>query len=37
LPAEGLQLTNYRPYFGYGLVLGVICIAGVGEHEGGES
>jgi hypothetical protein len=28
LPAEGLQLANYRPYFGYDLLLGVICIAG---------
>jgi hypothetical protein len=27
LPAEGLQLTKYRPYFGYNLLLGVICIA----------
>jgi hypothetical protein len=29
LPAEGLQLTNYRHYFGYGPLLGVTCIARV--------
>jgi len=29
LPAERLQLTNYRHYFGYGPLLGVTCIARV--------
>jgi hypothetical protein len=36
LPAEGLQLTKYRPYFGYGILLGVTCIAGARRRRGGE-
>ena len=36
MPADRLQPTMCRPYFGYGILLCVTCIAGLGDDEGGE-